>query len=230
MYTVTTTSITLPAETLRRIVDAVYPAAATGSPLLPTHFTESCLIYPDNEQEGAMAFCCVDGFRMHTVQLYDTTWTDPEDKADRIVVGATWLREIADKAADGTMVTIAAEKLPGNKLGEEWKTVDAVDQAGAVITNGQSFNLGGRWPDVRSLIHHDEVVFGENGVGLHPEYFRQVVDSAMDWWDEMDDPSESFPLVVREMAPNKVSTFSIVNALGRLKLSIMPKVLDSDDY
>jgi hypothetical protein len=230
VYTVTTTNLTIPAETLKRIVDVVYPAAAGASPLVPTHFTESCLIYPDSTQEGAMAFCCVDGFRMHTVQLYDTSWGDAEDKSDRIVVGATWLREVAAAAADGTMVTIAAGKLPGNKMGEEWKTEGAVDNHGKVLVEGQTFNLGGRWPDVRSLIHHDEIVFGDNGVGLHPEYFRQVVESAMDWWDEMDDPSESFPLVVREMAPNKVSSFSIVNSLGRLQLSIMPKVLDSDDY
>lgn len=225
-----TTTITLPAEVLQSIASAIRLAAPHKVPKEATHFTESVIIYPSTDHAGAMEFVATDGFRTHTVQAYNTTWDDANDKSDRIVVGARWFFDGVGAAPEGSMVTIGSTKLPGTKQGEEWETVDMVTNDGTVLTAGQKFNLGGRWPDVRSLIHHDEIVYGDNGVGLHPQYFADAVDAAMEWWEETEDPSESFPFVIRELAPNKVCSFSLVNSHGRLVLAIMPKVLDSDDY
>ena len=54
-----------------------------------------------------------------------------------------------------------------------------------------------------------------------------MVTAARSWWD-LDTPDETFPLQIVEMHPQKVCTFALRNAIGRLRITIMPKVSDDD--
>ena len=90
----------------------------------------------------------------------------------------------------------------------------------------QSFDIGGRWPNVNSLIEHGDIL---TGVGFNPGYFFDMVTAAKSWWD-VDTPDESFPLMVNELHPQKICSFTLRNAIGRLRITIMPKVSDDDEY
>lgn len=193
-------------------------------PDIPTHFTETVLFIPSKSEDGGVDVITTDGFRVATCTLFNLALTLPNDKPEhgRIVIGAKTLRNIVADEDGPDEITLSVDRLPGSKAGEEWRVPAYAGQ------DEHTFALAGGWPDTSTLVHYDEQDFGTDGVGFHPDYFIKAIDAVYGWWEEGDE-DESLPMVVREIAPNKVCTFTIKNTIGRLTVSIMPKVLDNDD-
>ena len=142
-----------------------------------------------------------------------------------MIVGLTWLQTTL-KALGGKALSmeLRVEGVPvPEKRIEDWTAHLNVEDRPPYH---QSFDIGGKWPNVNSLIEHGDIL---TGIGFNPGYFFDMVTAARSWWD-LDTPDETFPLQIVEMHPQKVCTFALRNAIGRLRITIMPKVSDDDEY
>ena len=208
-------SVQVNSAVLKRIVRCLADAAASR-PDMPTHFTETVLIQPDS---AGVAFLCTDGYRLHKV-VVSTSYAKFDGDGDQLIVGVAWLLKMLHSSDDEYFdLTITGEAHPeASRLVNIWRV--EIPGYGA-----QEFDIGGRWPSLHSLIDYDVV---EYGAGFNPAYFKDMIDAAMIWWDRKD-PDDAFPLIVKQMHPQKQSSFTIRNSLGTLSMTLMPKVIDSDE-
>jgi hypothetical protein len=215
--------ISLTNTMLRRIVKAVAPATAQR-PEVPTHFSETMLVTPVTD---GLRFTCTDGFRLHQVETFKGMVNYGGD--GKMVFGIGWLQDILKETGRAERwMELSAEPHPDTaKFVEIWETrcTVAADEH-SLTEHGQRFDIGGRWPNPESLIDYDTV---EDSVGFNPTYFKHMIDAAMGWWDK-DTPDAALPLLVKQMHPQKVSTFTIRNAIGRLTMTLMPKIMTSEEY
>ena len=223
--------ITTDTKTLKRIVASIAPAAAKRRDLEANHFTETVLVQPWND---GVRFTCTDGFRLHQVEAFKgQVHYDGIDGGvagavsgagyEGAVFGLNWLKDVV-KNASGE-VELVAHRTPSPQ-GELWRVQAFVPADQALEVTEQSFELG-KWPNVDALIDHEMIE--EGAVGVNPGYFSDLIKAALAWWDK-GDPDDSMPLVIHQMAPQKVCTFTLRNSIGRLKLSFMPKISDDDEY
>lgn len=215
---------------LSRVLKAIAPAAVKKPPLVPTHFTETVLVQPT--PDDSVEFTCTDGFRMHTADVWQEYIKFEGDGP--MVVGLHWLQTTIKGLGrkEATVEVVAESMQDPAKRAEVWTIAMDVDKHlrtedhEPFFRYNERFDIGGRWPNVNSLIEHGEIL---TGVGFNPGYVFDMVTAARSWWD-VDTPDETFPLQVLEFHPQKVCTFTLRNAIGRLRITIMPKVSDDDEY
>jgi hypothetical protein len=132
-----------------------------------------------------------------------------------LMLGVSWLKGLV-KSETGQL-TIMAErvKTPANRS-ESWTVTCG--------THAQEFDVGGEWPNPQRLIDHGDY---EIGCAFRPDFLGDMVRCAEAWWNHKEE--EIFPLVIKQMSPQKVSTFTIKNEVGRLRMDIMPVIFDEDD-
>ena len=209
---------------LRRIVKVVAPATS-ARPLVPTHFSETVLIAPT--EDGGVLFSCCDGFHLHEVETFKGMVNYSGDGP--LVVGIGWLQSLLGRGKSERWIELTATPHPdASRFVDMWIVSATWASSDTTLTeDGQSFDIGGKWPNPSSLIDYDAV--STDATGFNPVFFKAMVNAAMTWWDR-DTPDEALPLVVKQMHPQKQSTFTIRNAIGRLKMSLMPKIMDTEEY
>ena len=198
--------LTADADTLRQIVSVLQPAAATG-PEVPTHFTET--IYVTNV-DGKTELFSSDGYRMHRIEVNAMVASE-----GTLMIGVSWLAGVLKDSTGDVMIVAKMTKVPSSRS-ESWKVTCG--------NHEQTFDVGGEWPNPSKLIDHGDY---EIGAGFRPDFFMEMAVCAHAWWDNKEE--EVFPLVVKQMSPQKVSTFTIKNNIGRLRMDIMPVIFDEDD-
>ena len=200
--------LTADADTLRLIFSVLQPAAVTG-PETPTHFTETLLV---TNEGGKTELFASDGFRMHRIEIFDPLLLSSEGT---LMIGCTWLGNRLKDATGQVVILAKMARVPAVRS-EEWTVVSG--------DHTQTFDVGGEWPNPTKLIDHGDYDIGS---GFRPDFFMCMATCASAWWNHKEE--EVFPLVVKQMSAQKVSTFTIKNHIGRLRMDIMPVIYDEDD-
>ena len=203
--------LTASADDLAKIFAVLQPAAALGAAETPTHFTETILV---TNEGGTTELFASDGFRMHRIEVI----SDKIASQGTLTIGVAWLAGVLKDVFDfdkQLIIQAKVTKVPKQRS-EEW-TVTCGEHT-------QTFDVGGEWPNPAKLIDHSDY---EVGVGFRPDFFMDMATCAKAWWNHKEE--EVFPLVVKQMSAQKVSTFTIKNQIGRLRMDIMPVIFDEDD-
>lgn len=210
-------SLTIETDLLRRVLEAVTPAASPCLEDDPTSFMETVRIY--QREDGATIILCTDGFRAHQVELAPfTSW---KDASGDLVYGADFLKKVC---ADTTSAKLNLTSIENHT---NWVS--------SVGGKTQRFNINA-WPDMERLIS-DEVL-GEEEVAFRLDYLRDTFD-AFEIWHELgleiapdngEGEEDVIPLRVHQMQKRKVNHFSMHNALGTLRVLLMPIVLKDSEW
>lgn len=220
--------ISLTSTLLRRILKTVAPATA-AQPEVPSHFSETVRVQCVEDQ---VLFTCADGFHLHEVEMFTGVNYSGDDEG--LVLSVGWLQGILKEIGrTERWLEISAEKHPDTaKIVEMWENrCWFASFYGASSDQPRNehplrFDIGGKWPNTANLIDYDTI---EDSVGINPGYFKDMVLAALTWWDK-DSPDASFPLIVQQMHPQKVSKFTLRNGVGRLTVAIMPKIMLPEEF
>lgn len=214
-------TLTIESKLMKRILDALTPAAATCLDDSPTSFMETIRI-TWNMETNTVDFVATDGFRAHVAQINRSAVSDYDE--GEIVIGADFLvksvlLDDVDEDDDARIILTATNSHT------KW-TVETSDPTDGVCETSV-FTIPD-WPDMARLISDEQVADEE--VGFNLDYFHDAIDAFDIWHDPAAEDGAMIPLRVHALQRKRVNHFSMKSDAGTLRVLLMPIILKDSEW